>query len=442
MLRPLWKFIRDGKNREIISWVGGGVVVIVPAIWAAFNYFFSHADHQPAAAPTPAITQSVQSGRDTVINAPVSGRDTVINAPVAFGLDEQQVQLRIAAAQKPLTDQFEKLAAQVAREKGVEVAPLRAILIKLGEAGVADQDVAKSLDEKADELIKLREEIAQLRGGGPQVASLAQTAQALLDNGDLDSTRAILAFVDHFRRTGDSVSKLAELPRETDLMAAAGNFMARGDNAKAARTMNALGDIHRFQQRWEPALYAYRMAETFARQTTDRALLAKALKWQAQIEADQRDYDKARAHVEEALGVSRGLADKKQEGDALLVLAEIQVKQADLTGAADSINRVMIIADERDDDELRFYALFDRPDIWMKSCDVAIPSSPSELPAVIAAFRDCLHKIDLTVRDYTQAREIARRQGWVGLAREMDAFIKRAEMRAQLVRSVIDLQSR
>ena len=410
------------------------MVVIVPGIWAAFNYFFPHADNKPVAAPTPAITQLAPGGI-------ASGRDTVINAPVAIGLDEQQVQLRIATAQKPLTDQFEKLAAQVAREKGVEVAPLRAILIKLGEAGVADQDVAKRLDEKANELIKLREEIAQLRGGGPQVASLAQTAQALLDSGDLDSTRAILAFVDHFRRTG-SVSKLAELPRETDLMAAAGNFMARGDNAKAARTMISLGDIHRFQQRWEPALYAYRMAETFSRQTPDRELLVKALKWQAQIETNQRDYAKARAHVEEALGVSRSLADRKQEGDTLLVLAQIQLKQADLTGAADSINRAMIIADERGDDELRFYALFDRTDIWMKSCDVAPPGSASELPTVIAAFRDCLHKIDLAVRDYTQAREAATRQGWAGLAREMDAFIRRAEMRAQLVRSMIDIQSR
>src|SRR5919201_4868862 len=429
MLRPLWKFIRDGKNREIISWLGGGVVVIVPAIWAAFNYFSPHADNRTAAAPTPSITQSASGIQ--------SGRDTVINAPVAIGLDEQQVQLRIAAAQKPLTDQFEKLAAQVAREKGVEVAPLRAILVKLGEAGVADQDVAKRLDEKANELIKLREEIAELRGSGTQAASLAQTAQALLDTGDLDSTRAILSFVEHFRRTGD-LSKLPELPKQTELMAAAGNFMARGDNAKAARTMNSLGDIQRFQSRWEAALYAYRMAETFSRQTPDRTLLAKSLKYQALVEAEQRDYGKARAHVEEALSVSRGLADKKQEGDALLVLAEIQIKQADLTAAADSISRVLVIADERDDDELRFYALFDRPDIWLKSCDVAIPNQFSDLPPLHAAFGDCLHKADLAVRDYTQAREVASRQGWAGLVQQMDAFIKQAEMRAQLARSMMD----
>jgi tetratricopeptide (TPR) repeat protein len=164
----------------------------------------------------------------------------------------------------------------------------------------------------------------------------------------------------------------------------------------------------------------------------------KVPRYQALVEAEQRDYDKARAHVEEALSVSRGLADKKQEGDALLVLAQIQIKQADLTGAADSISRVLVIADERDDDELRFYALFDRPDIWLKSCDVAIPNQFSDLPPLHAAFGDCLHKDDLAVRDYTQAREVASRQGWAGLAQQMDAFIKQAEMRAQLARSMMD----
>src|SRR5262249_1414194 len=136
--------------------------------------------------------------------------------------------------------------------------------------------------------------------------------------------------------------------------------------------------------------------------------------------------------------VSRDLADRKQEGDALLVLALIQIKQADLTGAADSISRVLVIADERDDDELRFYALFNRPDIWMKSCDVATPSKLSDLPPLTAAFQDCLHKVDLAVRDYMQAREVASRQGWASLARQMDAFIKHAEMRAELARSMMD----
>ena len=205
MLRPLWNFVRNGKNRDIVSWLGGGSVVIVAGIWAAFTYFFPHVDKNAGGSTPIVITQS-GSGI-------ASARDTVVNARVAIGLDEKQVGRRVAEAQQPLTDQLEKLAAQVAREKGVGIAPLRAILRKLGEAGVADEDVPRRLDGKADELIKLREEIAQLRRGAPTIefASFAQLAQGLIDKGDLDATRAVLAFVDHYRRTGDSTSKLAEL---------------------------------------------------------------------------------------------------------------------------------------------------------------------------------------------------------------------------------------
>jgi hypothetical protein len=173
------------------------------------------------------------------------------------------------------------------------------------------------------------------------------------------------------------------------------------------------------------------MAETFARQAADRALLSRALRNQARVESSQRDYGKAREHAEEALGLSRGLTDKKLLGDLLVDLAEIQVRLADLSGAADGVNQAIIIADERGDDELRFYALLERADIWMTmgSCDAIRPSN------------DCLQKIELSQRDYAQAREAATRLGWAGLAREMDGFISRNEQRAQLVRSVLDSQS-
>src|SRR5262249_46438179 len=63
------------------------------------------------------------------------------------------------------------------------------------------------------------------------------------------------AFVDNFRRTGDIAGKLAELNAAAPaLMAAANSFVARGDRANAAQTLIHLGDIHRMQARWEPAL--------------------------------------------------------------------------------------------------------------------------------------------------------------------------------------------
>jgi tetratricopeptide (TPR) repeat protein len=148
-----------------------------------------------AAIAMAAIWASKPAGPPSVVNpsGPViaAGRD--ITGPVNIGLDEKQVSQRVAEAQKPLAGQLEELAKQVARHKGIEVAPLRAILVKMGEVGVRDEDIAARLNEKADELIKLREQIALLRRGPAELASFAEQAGTLINKGDLDGARVVLA---------------------------------------------------------------------------------------------------------------------------------------------------------------------------------------------------------------------------------------------------------
>ena len=180
-----WRFLRDKRNQQVLGWLGGGLVVAVTGLWVAFVYFFPP-DKKPTASTTTVITQSGPGI--------ASGRDTVINAPVNIGLDEKKVGQRHCRRTKAFGRQTgNHLAARTAREKGVEIAPLRATLVKLGEAGVSDEDIPKRLDGKADELIKLREEIAQLRRGPQELASFAQQAQALIDKGDFEGAQAALA---------------------------------------------------------------------------------------------------------------------------------------------------------------------------------------------------------------------------------------------------------
>jgi tetratricopeptide (TPR) repeat protein len=183
-LRP-WIFLKSRTNREIMSWLGGGATVIAAGMWAVFVFLVHHDGKVGGEASAPQVSQS-----GTGI---ASGGNTVINAPVNIGVNEQRVGQQFVDAQKPLADKLEKLLALTARDKGVEVAPLRAILVKLGEAGVSDEDIAKRLDQKADELVKLREEIGRLRQGPAELASFAQQAQALIDKGDLDGARKSLA---------------------------------------------------------------------------------------------------------------------------------------------------------------------------------------------------------------------------------------------------------
>jgi hypothetical protein len=91
-----------------------------------------------------------------------------------------------------LVAEVQKLAAEVARQKGVEVAPLLAVLVKLGEKEVREEDIAKRLDAAADTLIELRTENEILRRGPPALASIAGQVQALIDKGDFDAARDAL----------------------------------------------------------------------------------------------------------------------------------------------------------------------------------------------------------------------------------------------------------
>jgi Putative serine esterase (DUF676) len=137
--------------------------------------------------------------------------------------DEEKVAQRLVEAQKPLftesqkplDDKLERLLVLTASEKGVELASLRAILVKMGEAGVPDQDIPKRLDEKANELVRLRAEIDRLRRGPASLVSFGQQAQTLIDKGDLDGARAALAGGRTAARTppGRRPSDLSHSPR-------------------------------------------------------------------------------------------------------------------------------------------------------------------------------------------------------------------------------------
>jgi hypothetical protein len=36
----LWAFLGSKRNREIIAWWGGGIVIVIAGLWSAFVYFY------------------------------------------------------------------------------------------------------------------------------------------------------------------------------------------------------------------------------------------------------------------------------------------------------------------------------------------------------------------------------------------------------------------
>src|SRR5262245_8572664 len=58
--RGLWGFLRDKRNQQVLSWIGGGLVVVATGLWAAFVYFFPapKSPEAKSAEPTPPSVQA------------------------------------------------------------------------------------------------------------------------------------------------------------------------------------------------------------------------------------------------------------------------------------------------------------------------------------------------------------------------------------------------
>jgi TIR domain len=69
----LWGFLRDKRNQQVLSWIGGGLVVVATGLWVAFVYFFPapKSPERRSAEPTPPSVQADCGG--VAIVGPVTG---------------------------------------------------------------------------------------------------------------------------------------------------------------------------------------------------------------------------------------------------------------------------------------------------------------------------------------------------------------------------------
>ena len=73
MFGSIWAFLNDPGNRAVLSWVGGGMVVVVGGIWAVVKFFFKKDDNRGAKPGVSAEGGSVAIGGDNR-NSPISIR--------------------------------------------------------------------------------------------------------------------------------------------------------------------------------------------------------------------------------------------------------------------------------------------------------------------------------------------------------------------------------
>jgi hypothetical protein len=67
----IWAFIGDPSNRDVLTWIGGGVVVLVGGLWAVLKFLVKKSDGNTArTAVTASGDRSVASGRDSHVSFP------------------------------------------------------------------------------------------------------------------------------------------------------------------------------------------------------------------------------------------------------------------------------------------------------------------------------------------------------------------------------------
>jgi hypothetical protein len=74
MLSSIWDFLKDGSNQAVLSWIGGGIVVIAAGIWAVVKFIAKKADQKPSQPSVSADHGSVAAGRDISINSRSSSK--------------------------------------------------------------------------------------------------------------------------------------------------------------------------------------------------------------------------------------------------------------------------------------------------------------------------------------------------------------------------------
>jgi hypothetical protein len=64
MLASIWAYIQDPDHRELLGWIGGGVVVIVGGLWTAFTFAPKDKAKPPPGPTVSASNGGVAAGRD------------------------------------------------------------------------------------------------------------------------------------------------------------------------------------------------------------------------------------------------------------------------------------------------------------------------------------------------------------------------------------------
>jgi tetratricopeptide (TPR) repeat protein len=282
--------LKDPEKRAVLSWLGGGAVVVAGGIWAVFTFYVEHKDAHDKKGGT-AVTLSGQGI--------ASGGDTHINAPVTFGPNKEQIE----QIQKPLADQL--------GQKDAQIAALIKMLQEKNPSAASGPGVQQALGAAVGS-------IAQ--GAAEGDARLQQALALLKENKTAEATQLLNAVAEDKTAHAEQAATQAEKDRK--------------DAAAAYRNLGAIAGLADPKR----ALEAYEKA--VALDPDD----IQSLYWTGAIQIDHGDLNEAQARLARVLTLATTDDQAYYKYWALLGLGDIKQKRGDLPGALKSYNDGLAIA--------------------------------------------------------------------------------------------------
>ena len=245
--------------------------------------------------------------------------------------------------------------------------------------------------------------------------------------------KRIDAFVDHFRKTGDLKSRIPELV-QADIELAESNRMLKARKEWSALALGLIkqGHVYRMQTQWQQAITLYQQAEDAAKRGRDMALQAEALAYRALAESSSHNLGRAIEDASQAVRLADAAGDKDILAQALGQLGTVQLKQGDLAGAADTLNRRVQVAEQAKDPSEMFYAYMDRSEVYLRIAEQCSGYQPS--------YERFYQALDINQADLLQAKDLAGKLGFAGLARLIDDFISSGKARRILIKKSEEFQ--
>ncbi len=252
----------------------------------------------------------------------------------------------------------------LAADRHVPEAPLRAVLAKLNAADTPLAEIPTRLAEAADELLRLRADLARLSNDRPEFATLRARALAQIDQGEFDAARQTLQqgraaareLRQHYSRA--EAAFLADEARLHRLnlnhpAAIAAFAEAVTLDPDATWTWIELGDLHRLTGALAGATQAYTQARDAARRNGMDRDCAAALDRLTVVQIAQGNLNDARISAADALRIAQQLAFAvPTTADALRNLSvshnkmgDIRLRQGDLQAALASYQAGLAITD-------------------------------------------------------------------------------------------------